>query len=162
MEVAHGYRDNGGAAVYYNRCAAERGIDMNSASPGFALGIAVLGLAWAGVAAAGRPSLDECYEGADFIGNAALSRDAGMSADAFLGRMQEDFVVIRAFPNDLRWFVHDPDDEAFLLGEARDVFDRPEPAANHKLAFLHSCVERMAPPAAEEEPRSVGAIPGSS
>lgn len=136
---------------------------MNSVARGFAIGIAVFGLAWAGVAGAGRPSLDECYEGADFIGNAALSRDAGMPADDFLGRMRDDFVAIRAFPNDLRWFVHDPEDEVFLLGEAREVFDRPEPAANHRLAFLQACVERMAPPADdEEEPRSVGAIPGSS
>jgi hypothetical protein len=136
---------------------------MNSASRGFAIGIAVFGLVSAGVVAAGRPSLDECFEGADFIGNAALSRDAGMPADAFLGRMQEDFVAIRAFPNELRWFVHDPEDETFLLSEAREVFKRPEPAANHRLAFLQACVERMAQPADEEsEPRSVGAVPGSS
>jgi hypothetical protein len=136
---------------------------MNSASRGFAIGIAVLGLAWPRVAAAGHPSLDECFEGADFIGNAALSRDAGMPADQFLGRMQDDFVAIRAFPNELRWFVHDPEDEAFLLDEAREVFDRPGPPANHRLAFLGACVERMAQPADEEsEPRSVGAIPGSS
>ena len=75
---------------------------------------------------------------------AALSRDAGMPASAFLDRMEDDFMLIRAFPNELRWFVHDSDDESFLLHEARDVFDHPAPAEDHRRAFLHACVDRMA------------------
>ena len=78
-------------------------------------------LAFASAAGAGRPSMNECFEGSEFIGNAALSRDAGMPSNAFLDRMEEDFMLIRAFPNELRWFVHDLDDESFLMQEARDV-----------------------------------------
>jgi hypothetical protein len=100
-------------------------------------------LAFAGVSSAGRPSMDECFEGADFIGNAALSRDAGMTGEAFLDRMEQDFVLIQAFPNELRWFVHDSDDESFLLHEARDVFDHPGPPDRHRRAFLHACVDRI-------------------
>jgi len=90
--------------------------------------------------------MNECFEASDFIGNAALSRDSGMSPEAFLGRMEDDFVAIRAFPNDLRWFAHDPEDESFLLSEAREVFKHPEPAEAHRRAFLQACVERMAEP----------------
>jgi hypothetical protein len=108
-------------------------------------------LAFGGAAYASRPSMDECFEGSDFISNAALSRDAGMPANAFLDRMEEDFVLIRAFPNELRWFVHDADDESFLLREAREVFDHPSPAYDHRRAFLEACVERMAAPEPTEE-----------
>jgi hypothetical protein len=97
----------------------------------------------AALAAASRPSMTECLEGSDFIANAARSRDAGMSEEAFLGRMDEDFVAIRAYPNELRWFVHDPDDEAFLRASAREVFDHPGEPERHRNAFLDACVERM-------------------
>ena len=33
---------------------------------------------------AGQPSLTECLEASDFVGNAALSRDNGMSAEKFI------------------------------------------------------------------------------
>ena len=95
--------------------------------------------------------MNECFEGSEFIGKAALSRDAGMPATAFLDRMEEDFALIRAFPNELRWFVHDADDESFLLQETREVFDHPAPAEEHRRAFLHACVERMAAPEASEQ-----------
>jgi hypothetical protein len=101
-------------------------------------------LSFANAASAGRPSMNECFEGSEFIGNAALSRDAGMARKVFLDRMEEDFVLIRAFPNELRWFVHDSDDESFLLHEAREVFDHPARAEDHRRAFLHACVDRMA------------------
>ena len=71
-------------------------------------------------------------------------RVAEMSADSFLGRMKEDFEVIQSFPSDLRWFVHDPDDEAFLLASAREVFAHPKTPASHRQLFLQSCVDRMA------------------
>jgi hypothetical protein len=92
---------------------------------------------------ASRPSMTECFEGSDFIANAALSRDAGMSSEAFLGRMEDDFVAIQTFPSELRWFVHDEDDEIFLLSAAREVFSHPAPADNHQRMFLQACVERM-------------------
>jgi hypothetical protein len=43
----------------------------------------------------------------------------------------------------LRWFVHDPDDEAYLLGATRVVFEHPRPE-QHRRTFLESCFERMA------------------
>jgi hypothetical protein len=91
----------------------------------------------------GRPTMEECFEGFDFIRNAALSRDAGIAADAFLDRMSEDFFVIRAFPTELRWFVHDAGDETFLVGQARLVFDHPSNPDDHGAHFLHACVDRM-------------------
>jgi hypothetical protein len=93
---------------------------------------------------ASRPTMEECLEGSDFIRNAALSRDAGIAADAFLDRMREDFLVIRAFPADLRWFVHDAFDETFLVEQARLVFDHPSNPNDHSARFLHACVDRMA------------------
>jgi hypothetical protein len=117
---------------------------VRSASRFLATGVAVCAFLAAGLAAAGRPSLAECLEASDFIANAARSRDAGMSEAAFLGRMEDDFEMIQSFPSDLRWFVHDADDETFLLAAAREVFARPETPENHRRIFLQSCVDRMA------------------
>lgn len=128
---------------------------MSTASRLAAACVAACGFVLAGPAAASRPSMSECFEASDFISNAALSRDAGMSPEAFLGRMADDFIAIRAFPTELRWFAHDPDDESFLLNEAREVFKHPEPAEAHRRAFLQACVERMA------EPEKVDAGPRS-
>lgn len=108
-----------------------------------AAGIAVGTCLYALCGVAGRPTMEECFEGSDFIGNVALSRDAGVAPAAFLGRMQDDFAAIRAFPSDLRWFVHDADDEAFLLSSAREVFDHPDVPQQHRVAFLRSCIKRM-------------------
>lgn len=108
--------------------------------------VAVAACALLGVdsAAASQPSLAECFEGADFIADAALSRDAGMSAEAFLDRMRQDFVAIRSYPSELRWFAHDADDEAFLLAAASHVFAHPLSANMHREIFLRACVDRMA------------------
>ena len=108
-----------------------------------ASGIAVCAMLHAGFGFASRPSMVECFEGSDFIANAALSRDAGMSSEAFISRMEQDFVVIQDFPSELRWFVHDADDEAFLLSAAREVFAHPGAAASHRQIFLQACVDRM-------------------
>jgi len=117
---------------------------MNKAACHIAAGIAVCTMLHAGLGFASRPSLAECFEGSDFIANAALSRDAGMSSEAFISRMQQDFVVIQDFPSELRWFVHDADDEAFLLAAARDVFAHPDVAPSHRRMFLQACIDRMA------------------
>jgi hypothetical protein len=93
---------------------------------------------------AGRPTMNECLEGSDFIRNAALSRDAGIAADTFIEHLQGDFLAIRAFPAELRWFVHDEGDEAFLAEQVRLVFDQPSGPDDHQLRFLHACVDRMA------------------
>lgn len=99
-------------------------------------------IAATGSALAGTPSPAECAEGAEFIGNAAHARDTGMSRDAFIDRMEADFTAIRAFPRELRWFVQDETDEAFLLGAARDVFDRPETPDAHRMDFFRACMRR--------------------
>jgi hypothetical protein len=105
--------------------------------------VALASVMYAGVGRASHPSLSECFEGSDFIGNAALARDAGMSEQQFIGRMRQDFAIIHAFPQELRWFAHDLDDESFLLDAARDVFDRPALPEDHRRAFLQVCFVRM-------------------
>jgi len=119
-----------------------------------AAAVAVYGCAFAHACFAGHPSLTECLEASDFVGNAALSRENGVSAQKFIERMQQDFSMIHAFPQELRWFVHDADDESYLLDAARDVFDRPAPPEEHRQAFLETCFARMAmlPPAERPPP----------
>lgn len=85
-------------------------------------------------------SMTECHEGRDFIRNAALSRDQGLSRDEFIGRMQEDLELIKAFPPDLRWFVQDAEDETLLVDAAQSVFDRPVDPEQHGEEFLTSCI----------------------
>lgn len=93
-------------------------------------------------AGASAPSVAECFEGSDFIVNAALAREHGMSRDAFLARLEEDFMVIQAFPPELRWFAKDADDERLLLEAARDVFDAPAAPEDHRARFLAVCFAR--------------------
>ena len=89
-------------------------------------------------------SADECREGGDFIRNAALSRDGGMTRESFVGRLEGGMQTIRAFPPALRWFVHDADDERFLRIEVEVVFDKPETSERHRAAFMARCTERSA------------------
>jgi hypothetical protein len=106
-------------------------------------GAAVLLLALCGLTipcAAHVLSAQECREGGDFIYDAALSRDNGMTRADFIGRMRADFVAIRAFPKELRWFAQDEDDEALLLSAARKVFDTPESGEAHRREFLAECM----------------------
>jgi len=90
-------------------------------------------------------SAAECREGGDFIRNAALSRDGGATREFFVNRLEEDLVMIHAYPPALRWFVHDTDDEKFLRAEVEAVFDAPEPSERHRSGFLERCVRRSAP-----------------
>jgi hypothetical protein len=92
--------------------------------------------------AAAQHSPRECREGSDFIRNAALSRDGGTSREFFVGRLEEDFSIIKAFPPALRWFVHNPDDEIFLRSEVEAVFDAPKPSEQHRAGFLERCARR--------------------
>ena len=89
-------------------------------------------------------TVNECLEGSDFIKNAALSRDYGMTREAFLGRMESDLVLIQAFPPELRWFVQDQDDETLLVGFAQSVFDSPQAPESHQSDFLAACEQRRA------------------
>lgn len=100
-------------------------------------------LACSAQAAASAPSLSECLEAADFIANAAHARDNGMTRAAFMGRLAEDLVAIRAFPAELRWFVKDADDERFLHGQVETVFDAPAAPDDHRNAFLRACFRRF-------------------
>ena len=129
---------------------------MNRAARCIAAGIAACGCWLAVPCRASQPSLTECLEASDFVGNAALSRDNGISAQKFIARMQQDFVLVHAFPQELRWFVHDAEDESYLLEAARDVFARPASPEEHRRAFLESCFERMAalPPPDPPPPQS--------
>jgi hypothetical protein len=94
-------------------------------------------------ASASVPTLSDCLEASDFIANAALSRDNGMTRDAFINRLTGDFAAIRAFPAELRWFVRDEDDEHFLEDAAEHVFDVPSTPADHRREFLQACFERL-------------------
>ena len=94
-------------------------------------------------ASASVPTLSDCLEASDFIANAALSRDNGMTRDAFITRLTGDFAAIRAFPAELRWFVRDEDDERFLEEAAEHVFDTPSTPADHRRTFLQACFERL-------------------
>ena len=104
---------------------------------GFALGIAPQ-------AGAHVLTLQECFEGGDFIANAALARDNGIDEAKFVDRLVADIRLIQAFPPELRWFVADPEDAEFLHAEATRVFERPQRPEAHRAQFLSRCFERMA------------------
>jgi hypothetical protein len=106
--------------------------------------LAAILLAWSAGVVAQPHSVRECREGGDFIRNAALSRDGGTTREFFVGRLEEDLLTIRAFPPDLRWFVHDQDDERFLRAEVEAVFDAPESSEQHRAGFLERCARRAA------------------
>jgi hypothetical protein len=99
-------------------------------------------LATGAPAAASAISVEECFEGSDFIANAARARDNGISRHDFLARMEDDFELIHAYPPALRWFAKDEADEAFLLGAAREVFDVPDSPDGHRARFLSACFSR--------------------
>lgn len=92
--------------------------------------------------AASVPTMNECLEASDFVANAARSRDNGVARNAFIERLEQDFVAIRAFPPALRWFVKDDDDERFLEAETLAVYDRPRSPEWHRAAFLKACLDR--------------------
>jgi hypothetical protein len=82
---------------------------------------------------------EECAEGADFIRNAALSRDNGLKSHEFLDRLEADLVAIRSVPEALRWFVRDDDDADLLRRAVVVVFADPQGADSHHREFLSSC-----------------------
>lgn len=86
-------------------------------------------------------SVGECNEAGDFIKNAALARDGGISEAIFIDKIRDDIEVIRAFPPQLRWFVQD-DDARLLLAAAAEVFQRPKEARVHQVEFFKSCMAR--------------------
>ncbi len=91
-------------------------------------------------ASAHELSARECMEGADYIRNAALSRDGGMTEAAFMEVFERDMVMISRVPPSLRWFVQDEDDEALLRAALDGVFKHPQAAQQHAQDFARACV----------------------
>ncbi len=106
----------------------------------YAVGLFALSITWVAEATARNISLAECGEGGEFIRNAALARENGVTREFFLGKLEEDLLVIRAFPPELRWFVQDDADEAFLSARAAGVFDEPKKPEEHETAFIRDCL----------------------
>jgi hypothetical protein len=106
----------------------------------------VVGFAALSLAALSEPAIaltvtpQDCREGAEFIGNAARSRDNGMSAARFIARLDEDLVMIQSVPKELRWFARDADDARFLRGAVLRVFDEPALPQLHGATFFDECM----------------------
>lgn len=97
------------------------------------------------VSGAGATTLDECFEGAEFIGNAALLRDSGApegSEESFVSRAIEDLEKIRSLPPDLRWFARDDESENFLLTEIIRVWREIQTPEQHYRGFLDRCISQ--------------------
>ena len=94
------------------------------------------------VAGAHELSVQECREGADYIRNAALSRDNGMSESSFMDIFDNDMALISRVPPSLRWFVQDKEDEHFLRSALNEVFRRPQPPQQHAESFAEACLLR--------------------
>jgi len=103
----------------------------------------LLAIVLGGPVAAHDLSANECQEAAEFIEHAAMSRDNGLSREAFMLRMQEDIAAIQAFPPALRWFVQDSADEQLLVSAAQQVFDEPRTPKDHRSDFDLACAERL-------------------
>jgi hypothetical protein len=103
---------------------------------------AIAAVAVSVVVDASNLSVAECFEGSDFIANAAHARENGMTRAAFLGRLEEDLELIQAYPPQLRWFAKDAEDERFLFESAKRVFDAPEAPERHRARFLAACFTR--------------------
>ena len=110
-------------------------------SPTSAISLFILSSVWAMQVMAHPLTLAECNEGGEFIRNAALARDNGVTRDYILGKLVEDLIVIQSFPPQLRWFVQDSGDERLLTEAVFNVFDEPMKAEQHESAFIGACVQ---------------------
>jgi hypothetical protein len=106
-----------------------------------AVSLFVLISMWAIQARAHPLTLVECNEGGEFIRNAALARDNGMSREIFVDKLTEDLVMIQSFPPQLRWFVQDSGDEKLLSDAVFKVFDEPMTAEQHESSFIGACIQ---------------------
>lgn len=102
---------------------------------------------------------DECREGGEFIRNAAFSRDNGISREYFMTRLADDLELIRSFPPQLRWFVHNELDEVLLTDAAARVFDAPQAPQRHEIEFVDECMQS---PLWRLDAASLDAVPGAS
>ncbi len=95
----------------------------------------------AGTAFAHELTARECMEGSDYIRNAALSRDGGITEKSFMDVFEQDMVMIARVPPSLRWFVQDQDDEALLRAALGEVFHQPQTPQQHAQDFARACVK---------------------
>ena len=95
---------------------------------------------WAIQAIAHPLTMAECTDGGEFIRNAALARDNGMTREIFVDKLTEDLVMIQSFPPQLRWFVQDSGDEKLLSEAVFKVFDEPLTAEQHESSFIGACL----------------------
>lgn len=120
--------------------------DLRLARRMLPIGILLAALAaWPAPGTAGELTVRECAEGSDFIRNAAHARDNGMPKAHFLSKIRDDLEMIKAFPPELRWFVQDDDDAAFLLQAATEVFQRPRAPQSHQADFFKACLAKTKP-----------------
>ena len=105
-----------------------------------AIGFFTLYSMWTIQAMAHPLSPAECSEGGEFIRNAALARDNGITREFFVDKLVEDLVLIQSFPPQLRWFVQDAGDEKFLSEAVFGVFDEPMEAEQHQASFVSACM----------------------
>jgi hypothetical protein len=105
-----------------------------------AIGFFALGGFWSVPGMSHSLTRAECTEGGEFIRNAALARDNGISRASFIDRLSEDLVVIQSFPPQLRWFVQDARDEKLLTEAVLEVFDAPVTATQHEATFVATCL----------------------
>ena len=105
-----------------------------------AVSLFVLSNMWALQAIAHPLTLVECNEGGEFIRNAALARDNGMTREFFVDKLNEDLILIQSFPPQLRWFVQDSGDEKLLSDAVFKVFDEPMTAEQHESSFIGACI----------------------
>lgn len=96
-----------------------------------------------GPAAAHSLSLAECREGGEFIRHAAMSRDAGITRQFFMDRLEQDIALVQAFPPELRWFVQDDHDARLLSAAAAHVFDSPATPEQHEARFVSDCIQAV-------------------
>ena len=123
-----------------------------------AIGLFALGSACAVPALAHDLTLSECNEGGEFIRNAALARDNGMTRAFFVDKLEEDLMLIRAFPPQLRWFAQDASDEKLLTQAVLQVFDAPLKPEQHEAAFIINCTEAAASIEADQVDKSGDSI----
>ena len=101
-------------------------------------------LALAAANCAAHPlTLAECREGGEFIRHAAMSRDAGITREFFMDRLEQDIALVRSFPPELRWFVQDDQDVRLLSAAAASVFDEPVDAEQHEASFVSECIQTV-------------------
>jgi hypothetical protein len=114
---------------------------MMNRSLASAMVVFALGSLWSVHVTAHPLTLAECNEGGEFIRNAALARDNGVTREFFVDKLVEDLLVIQSFPPHLRWFVQDSNDEKLLSDAVYKVFDEPMAAEQHESSFIGACIQ---------------------